>query len=199
MYTCNNCGDLPVITVEAPAASILPTATASILHYLFHSFQLLLNFFQNHTHLPSVLLWNQIQNQRNVASLQHTYAYRQLTVLNRDTQKTEKPIHKHIYSYKKTQTLHRQRFHSTKQTDSANDKGGACRQTNSNRYVGADPSLLDRYWSGSPKKANISSIFIKILNCFSINVIYGLFQKSSHSIFLLFFKINYLNMLKFKF
>ena len=164
MYTCNNCGGRPVITLEAPAASILPTATASILHYLFHSFQLLLNFFQNHTHLASVLLWNQIQNQRNVASLQHTYAYRQLTVQNRDAQKTEKPIHKH--SYKKTQTLHRQRFHSTKQMDSANDKRGACEQTNSDRYVGADPSLLDRYWRGSPKKAKISSIFIKILNCF---------------------------------
>ena len=125
-----------------------------------------------------------------MASLQHTYAYRQLTVLNRDTQKTEKPIHKHRYSYKKTQILHRQRFHSTKQMDSANDKGGACEQTNSDRYIVADPSLLDRYWSRSPKKAKIWSIFIKILNCFSINVIYRLFQKSSHSIFLLFFKIN---------
>ena len=61
MYTCNNCGGRPVITLEAPAASILPTATASILHYLFHSFQLLLNLFQNHTHLASVLLWNKFK------------------------------------------------------------------------------------------------------------------------------------------
>jgi len=118
MYTCNNCGGRPVITLEAPAASILPTATASILHYLFHSFQLLLNFFQNHTHLASVLLWNQIQNQRNVASLQHTYAYRQLTVQNRDAQKTEKPIHKHRYRkqrnpYTNTDTVTKRHKHYT--------------------------------------------------------------------------------------
>ena len=91
--------------------------------------------------------------------IQTTHSTEQRRTENREThtqtqiQKTEKPIHEHRYSYKKTQTLHRQRFHSTKQMDSANDKGGACEQTNSDRYVGADPSLLDRYWSGSPKKS----------------------------------------------
>ena len=186
MYTCNNCGGPsgvhpPNSNGVHPSLSI-PFFSASI-EFLSKSHTSTLSaFMESNSKSKKCGLFSISYNTRNHTDnsqyITETYRKQRNPYTNTDT-----VTKRHKY-YTGSASIQQNRWPLQMTKEERVSK------TNSDRYVGADPSLLDRYWRGSPKKAKISSIFIKILNCFSINVIYRLFQKSSRSIFLLFFKIN---------